>query len=57
VWRGDPETAVAEVTRHCEERLARYKIPDRILLLEEVPRSASGKLLRRALGEKIMELE
>ena len=53
VWRGDPETAVADLLRHCQERLARYKIPDRILLLEDLPRSPSGKLLRRELREQI----
>jgi acyl-CoA synthetase (AMP-forming)/AMP-acid ligase II len=30
-----------------------YKIPDRFLFLSELPRSASGKLLRRALRETI----
>jgi o-succinylbenzoate---CoA ligase len=53
VWRGDPETAHAELLRHCEERLARYKIPDRILILPELPRTPSGKLLRRELREHV----
>jgi o-succinylbenzoate---CoA ligase len=57
VWRGDPETAHAELLRHCGERLARYKIPDRILLLPELPRSPSGKLLRRGLTEQIAAIE
>ena len=32
-----------------------YKIPDRFLFLSELPRSPSGKLLRRALREMIAE--
>jgi acyl-CoA synthetase (AMP-forming)/AMP-acid ligase II len=31
------------------ERLARYKVPKAIVLADELPRSASGKLLRREL--------
>ena len=53
VWRDDPGTAVAQLLRYCEERLARYKIPDRIVLLEDLPRSSSGKLLRRELRERV----
>ena len=53
VWQGDPETAVIDLLRHCEGRLARYKIPDRVVLLEDLPRSPSGKLLRRELREQI----
>ncbi|MBW3632331.1 MAG: o-succinylbenzoate--CoA ligase [Chloroflexi bacterium] len=57
VWRGDPETAAANLLRHCEERLAGYKIPDHILLLPELPRSTSGKLLRRELRAQIASIE
>ena len=57
VWRGAPETAVSDLLRHCEERLARYKVPDRILLLPELPRSPSGKLLRRELHKQIERVE
>ena len=53
VWQGDSETAIRDLFRHCQERLARYKVPDRILILPELPRSASGKLLRQALREQI----
>ena len=57
VWRGDSDTAVGDLLRHCEERLARYKIPDRIVLLPELPRTPSGKLLRRELREQIAAIE
>lgn len=53
VWRGDPETARDDLLRHCRERLASYKVPDRVVLVAELPRSASGKLLRRALRDAI----
>ena len=37
--------------RHAEAHLAPYKRPKTYLWLEELPRSATGKLLRRALAE------
>ena len=36
---------------HVGTRLARYKVPTRITVVESVPRSPAGKLLRRALTE------
>ena len=56
VWQGDPDIAIDELTGLCQEQLAAYKIPDRILLLDKLPRSPSGKLLRHALREQIKEL-
>ena len=53
VWRGDPAQADAELRRHCAQHLSRFKVPDRFLLVSELPRSPSGKLLRRVLSERI----
>jgi acyl-CoA synthetase (AMP-forming)/AMP-acid ligase II len=55
VWRGDLDRANDELLDHCRQRLPKYKIPDRFLFLSELPRSPSGKLLRRALRETIAE--
>jgi o-succinylbenzoate---CoA ligase len=55
VWRGEPNRARLDLLHHCRKHLPRYKIPDRFLLLSEVPRSPSGKLLRRSLREMIGE--
>ncbi|MBM3470928.1 MAG: o-succinylbenzoate--CoA ligase [Armatimonadetes bacterium] len=41
-----------DVRAFCAARLARYKVPKRIWLVDELPRSPSGKLIRRALREK-----
>jgi O-succinylbenzoic acid--CoA ligase len=38
-----------ELREHCAESLARYKVPKRFEFVSELPRTASGKLLRRAL--------
>jgi o-succinylbenzoate---CoA ligase len=55
VWRGDLDRARVDLLDHCRQHLPRYKIPDRFLFLSELPRSPSGKLLRRALRERIAE--
>lgn len=35
----------------CRERLARHKIPKRISIVSELPKTSSGKILRRAIRE------
>jgi long-chain acyl-CoA synthetase len=39
-----------ELLRHAGRRLARYKLPTRVELVDELPRSFAGKLLRRSLS-------
>jgi fatty-acyl-CoA synthase len=36
---------------HCEQRLARYKIPKEFVFVDELPRNASGKILKAKLRE------
>jgi len=38
-----------DLRRHCMERLASFKVPKRFEFVSELPRTASGKLLRREL--------
>jgi O-succinylbenzoic acid--CoA ligase len=48
-----PRTGAAvsadELRRHCADSLADYKVPKRFEFVSELPRTSSGKLLRRAL--------
>ena len=39
----------AEALAYCRARLAKYKAPSRLRIVEELPRNAAGKVLRRAL--------
>src|SRR5215212_10657072 len=55
VWRGDADRAPLDLHHHCLKHLSGYKIPDRFLLVSELPRSPSGKLLRRALSDMIAD--
>lgn len=41
---------LGDVLEFCRDRLARYKWPDELVLLDTLPRTASGKLLRRELN-------
>jgi long-chain acyl-CoA synthetase len=38
-----------EVITHCEAHLARYKCPQKVMFVDEIPQSATGKVLRTAL--------
>ena len=47
------EVATAEEIRdHCKEQIAPYKVPAVVEFLDEIPRSASGKALRRLLRDQ-----
>jgi oxalate---CoA ligase len=41
----------AELIRHCRERLAAFKVPATIRVLDEIPRTATGKIQRRRVAE------
>ncbi len=40
-----------EVIAWCADRLARYKCPEKVMFVDELPRGLSGKVLRRELVE------
>jgi len=44
-----------EIRDYCREKMAPYKVPIRVVFLDEIPRSAAGKALRRLLKERILE--
>ena len=43
----------SDLLGYCAERLAKYKVPSSIEFLEELPKNTTGKILRRALKEKL----
>ena len=44
--------SVAELIEFCRERMAAYKYPRTVELVEEIPKNAAGKVLRRALRDR-----
>jgi malonyl-CoA/methylmalonyl-CoA synthetase len=50
---GHPHTS--ELRKHCQARLASYQVPTRFELVDELPRNAMGKILKRALRDKLAE--
>ncbi|MCX7619494.1 MAG: long-chain fatty acid--CoA ligase [Acidimicrobiales bacterium] len=38
-----------DIIAWCSERLARYKCPDKVMFVDELPKGVAGKVLRRAL--------
>ena len=45
----DTEVDVAALDTHCRAQLAAYKVPRRFVVVDELPRSSVGKILRREL--------
>jgi long-chain acyl-CoA synthetase len=43
----------AELVAFCKERMAAYKYPRRVEILDEVPKTPSGKMLRRELRTRV----
>jgi len=48
----DESATAAEIREYCKTKMAPYKVPVAVEFIEEVPRSASGKALRRMLRDK-----
>ncbi|WP_456369673.1 AMP-binding enzyme, partial [Geoglobus sp.] len=44
-----------EIEKFCRERLAAYKVPRLIEFVDELPKSAVGKILRRVLRERELQ--
>ena len=40
----------ADLLKFCRERLAHFECPKKIFVVESIPRTATGKILRRAVA-------
>jgi fatty-acyl-CoA synthase len=45
----------SQLQRHCEQRLARYKIPKKFVFVDQLPRNASGKVLKVQLKQRVLQ--
>ena len=53
VLREDQEASEKEIRNFVAQRLAAFKVPQKVLLLDEIPKGATGKLQRIGLAEKL----
>jgi fatty-acyl-CoA synthase len=51
VAREGADISEAEIQAHVRANLARFKVPREVIFLEELPRNATGKVLKRELPE------
>ncbi len=45
------------VIEHCVTRLAKFKVPSDITIVEELPRNATGKVLKRELRSQFVDAD
>ncbi|RAH98364.1 acyl-CoA synthetase [Acuticoccus sediminis] len=55
VPRPGQEVTIDAIANHCEGRLARFKVPRKLLLVDALPRNPSGKVLKRVLREMALD--
>jgi long-chain acyl-CoA synthetase len=55
VVKNDPSLTEQDVLEYCKEHLAKYKLPASIEFLDELPKNTTGKILRRALKEQVLQ--
>jgi acyl-CoA synthetase (AMP-forming)/AMP-acid ligase II len=53
--RVDVQASEDGISAHCKESLAGYKKPRRVFFVDELPRNASGKVLKRELRERFAD--
>ena len=51
----DSEITLQRVRDHCERHLARYKLPSKVVVVEEIPRNSGGKVDKIFLRQAIRE--
>ena len=51
VLKTDAELSDTEILNHCRQNLARYKVPQSVVFVEEIPHNATGKVLKRELRD------
>lgn len=53
VLRDGESLSVEDVRSHCEGRLAGFKAPKQLVVVETLPRNPSGKVLKRAIRDRL----
>jgi len=53
IVKKNPNLNATVIRKYCHDKLTRYKIPKRIVFIDELPKSNIGKILRRELREQM----
>ncbi|HLS32365.1 MAG TPA: AMP-binding protein [Brevibacterium sp.] len=51
----DAEATAEDIIAHCKEHLASYKAPVEVTIVDELPKTSSGKILRRTVRDEATE--
>ena len=51
VPRGGSTLSAEEIKSYVKQNLARYKVPREVVFLDELPRNATGKIVKRELQD------
>jgi len=54
---GISEIEVSELKKHLRDNLANFKIPKQLHFIDELPKNATGKVLKRELRENLLNLD
>ena len=55
VLKPDQPLTAEMIIEHCQKNLAKYKVPKSIAFVDELPRNASGKVLKRTLRQQFIQ--
>jgi acyl-CoA synthetase (AMP-forming)/AMP-acid ligase II len=55
--RPGTDVTEAELIAFCKDHLASYKKPKRVVFVDELPRNAAGKILKRELRDRLGDEE
>jgi acyl-CoA synthetase (AMP-forming)/AMP-acid ligase II len=47
------DVTAEDIIERCRERLARYKVPKQVRIVEELPKGGTGKILKRVVKEEL----
>ena len=49
------EVTEEEIISYCQGKLAKYKIPKKVVFVEALPRTATGKILKKELKAQFID--
>ena len=55
VPRPEQEISEKEIIAYCKEKIAGYKVPKKVVVLNEIPRNPAGKSLKHMLRKQLSE--